>query len=99
MRLQGKQMSDIFEPTSEPARSIYCAFQNEASKRDGRRVEEWQNAEVDAVHREAVLQAQRTGLRSPTRAEVEQAERYACGSADYGATWAHALVRSMHKSS
>ncbi|WP_432263502.1 hypothetical protein [Cupriavidus sp. TMH.W2] len=88
-------MHDVFEPKREPARSIYNAFQNEAAKRKGRRVEEWMDAECDAVFRESVHQASKLGLRVPSRDEVVRAERYAMGSVDYGAKWAHGIVEAM----
>lgn len=89
-------MKDIFQPRSEPAKSIYEAFQLEASMRDGRSIDEWQAAERTAVHREAVIQANRLGLQVPTMELVEQAERHAFGSADYAAKWASVVVRAMH---
>ncbi|MCO3748727.1 hypothetical protein FA132_25745 [Pseudomonas aeruginosa] len=92
-------MRDLFQPTVEPARSIYAAFQAEARNRSGRSVEEWMAAELNAVHRESVYQAQALGLRAPSRAEVESAERYARGSADYGAKWAYRVVDAMRKTS
>lgn len=90
-------MRDVFQPNVEPARSIYAAFQVEAKNRSGRSFEEWMAAELNAVHREAVSQAQALGLRAPSREEVESAERYAMGSADYGATWAYKVVDAMRK--
>ena len=90
-------MRDIFQPTVEPARSIYRAFQEEAKNRKGRSVEEWMAAELGAVHRESVHQAQALGLRVPTVDEVKDAERYAMGSADYGAKWAYRVVDAMHR--
>ena len=88
-------MKDIFQPKSEPAGSIYDAFQNEAAKRKGRNVEEWVKAERDAVFREATHQAQKLGLRVPTMDEIAAAERYAMGSVDYGAKWAYGGVDAM----
>ncbi|HGP3143572.1 TPA: hypothetical protein ACLG1D_001178 [Pseudomonas aeruginosa] len=90
-------MRDVFQPTTEPARSIYAAFQAEAKKRESRSVEEWTSAEVDAVHREAVYQAQAHGLRAPSKEEIERAERYAMGSVDYGAKWAYSVVDAMRR--
>ncbi|WP_426172629.1 hypothetical protein [Pseudoduganella sp. R-34] len=88
-------MRDIFEPRFEPAKSIYLAFQGEAAKRKGRKVEEWVKAEREAVFRECTQQAQMRGLHSPTMDEVTAAERYAMGSIDYGAKWAYQLARVM----
>ena len=92
-------MRDIFQPKHEPARSIYEAFQIEATKRKGRAVEEWIAAERDAVFREAAHQAQKLGLRVPTMDEVVRAERYASGSVDYGSKWAYGVSESMNKGS
>jgi hypothetical protein len=88
-------MADIFEPRREPARSIYLAFQAEATRRKGRSVDEWLTAEREAVYRESIHQAQMLGLRVPTMDEVVSAERYATGSVDYGAKWAYCIVNAM----
>ena len=88
-------MNDIFRPRSEPARAIYEAFEAEATKRDGRSAEEWQEAERRAVYRAAQSAATSMGLRVPSMEEVVAAERYAMGSTDYGAKWAHGVVRAM----
>lgn len=90
---------DPFRPSSEPARTIYDAFQTEAMKRQGRPVEEWIKAEREVVWATARDAAQNLGLRAPTMAEIESAERYACGSADYGKTWAFRVIEFMHKPS
>jgi hypothetical protein len=92
-----KTVQDIFEPRHGPARSIYLAFQKEAEKRKERSVDAWMAAERDAVFREAVHQAQRLGMRAPTMDQVIRAERYATGSADYGAKWAYCIVEAMQK--
>lgn len=92
-------MHDIFKPHHEPARGIYEAFQIEATKRSGRDAEDWIREERDVVFREAAHQAQRLSLRAPTMDEVVAAERYAMGSADYGAKWAYGVAEAMRKSS
>lgn len=79
---------DVFEPRHEPARSIYLAFQKEATKRAAKTVEEWTRAEIEVVHAEAAAQATRHKMRAPTITEIERAERYARGSVDYGLKWA-----------
>lgn len=86
---------DPFRPSREPARSIYDAFQAEASKRQGRSVEEWLQAEREAVWRAAHDQAAMLALRCPTMGEIEAAERYAMGSVDYGLKWALGVERLM----
>ena len=88
---------DIFRPLHDPARSIYDAFQAEAAKRNGRTIKEWQNAERNAVLREAIFQAQKMSLNPPTLADVELAETSAMGHCDYGSKWAYGVVRAMQK--
>lgn len=88
---------DPFRPRAEPAATIYDAFQEEATKRKGRKFEEWSAAEIEAVLRCAILQAKKHGLRPPTMEEVNRAERYARGSVDYGAKWAFVIVETMRK--
>ncbi|MDR6389261.1 hypothetical protein [Paraburkholderia phenoliruptrix] len=91
-------MRDVFEPRHEPARSIYRAFQQEAGRRKERSVDEWIKCEREAVFREAAQQAVFLGLRAPTMDDVARAERYAMGSADYGAKWAYCIVDVMRNS-
>jgi hypothetical protein len=88
---------DPFEPRSEPARSLYRAFQAEAMNRNARTLEEWIAGERAAVHQEAVEQAGKLGLRAPSPEEVAAAARYARGSIDYGAKWAHQVVAAMRR--
>lgn len=87
--------TDIFRPHSEPARTIYDAFQAEAEKRHVRTAEQWRKAELETVWRVARDHAQQYGLRVLTLDEVERAEQYAMGSVDYGATWAYRVCRAM----
>jgi hypothetical protein len=88
---------DIFRPLHDPARSIYDAFQNEASKRQGRSIEEWQDAERNAVLREAIFQSQKMSLAVPTLSDVEKAEISAMGHCDYGTKWAYVIAMAMRK--
>ena len=78
-------MMDIFRPHSEPAASIYDAFQREAKLRYGRTVEKWIACERDAVHTAATDQAFTLNLHAPTMDEIISAERLAYGHVDYGA--------------
>lgn len=87
---------DFFEPSTLPALSIYKAFRKESMKRAGRVETEWREAEITAVHDEALVQAQKHGLCAISRDQVIRAERYAVGSADYGAKWAYKVVDAMH---
>lgn len=83
---------DTFRPHQEPARTLYDAFQAEAAHRQGRSFNEWNAAEIGAVHHAATAAFPNHGLTAPSRADVEAAQTYAMGSIDYGATWAYALV-------
>lgn len=89
---------DPFEPRHEPAKSIYLAFQAEAEKRKGRTPEQWSEAEVNAVLAEANRQSDLRDLRPVTREQVERAQIYASGSADYGLTWTMQVIRAMQRS-
>ena len=86
-----------FRPHQEPARSIHDAFQLEASKRKERALEVWIEAELQAVFEAARLAAGQHGLRPLSMDEIKSAERYARGSADYGAKWAYTVVDAMRR--
>lgn len=86
---------DYFRPIREPARSIYDALTKEVGKRKDRTPADWIAAERDAVLREAIFQAQKLSLNSPSLAEVEQAERLAIGHSDYAAKWARGVAEAM----
>ncbi|VVE52789.1 hypothetical protein [Pandoraea terrigena] len=86
---------DHFRPTREPARSIYDTLLSEASKRKGRRTEDWISAERDAVLREAIFLAQKMGRRAPSLEDVERAERAAMGHSDYIAKWSYGVAAAI----
>lgn len=86
---------DFFRPRQAPASVLYDAFQEEATHRKGRDVEEWIRLELEAVHRAACSYAAEHGLHAPTLEQVAAAERYARGSADYGSKWALVLAEKM----
>lgn len=88
---------DPFRPRREPARSIYEAFQADAAHRRLREVEVWIREELDVVHNTAVRLAPSYGLRPPSIAEVEAAERRARGHVDYGLKWALYVVEAMRR--
>ncbi len=89
------QIRDVFEPVNEPARTLYLTFQEEAALRKGRPVEVWTRREVEVVFEKAQELAASMGLRAPSLEEVEALERYARGSVDYGAKWAHRIAEAM----
>lgn len=90
-------MIDIFRPRHAPAQNIYDAFQREAELRRGRTIDDWIQAERNAVYHAAVEQAQKHNLRIPTMEDVVGAENQAMGHTDYGAQWAYRVVEKMRK--
>lgn len=88
---------DLVRPRMDPHRAIFDAFQEEASKRNGRSVEDWTKAELDAVYQAALRVSQDAvyKLKPPTMGAVIAAELYARGSVDYGHTWVWKLLQSM----
>lgn len=88
---------NLFRPIREPERAIYDAFQAESEKRSGRRLEEWLEAEVQAVWRAARDYAQANNMRVPTLQEVQHAERSAYGHSDYAKKWALYVSECMRK--
>lgn len=89
---------DPFRPRHQPAQVLYDAFQAEAAHRKHRQLDDWIRLELEAVHRAACEYASRHGLQHPSMEAVEAAERYARGSADYGAKWAYTLAHRMARS-
>lgn len=87
--------ADVFRPPHEPAQSIYDAFQAEALLRKTRSFPEWSEREIEAVRLAATSVASLHGLQPPSLEMVRRAEAYSRGSIDYGAKWAHTLVRLM----
>lgn len=85
----------MYEPINEPARTLYRAFQSEASKRPTRDVSVSLAEERRAVWSAARAYAQAHGLRIPTMQDVEITEWMAVGHTDYGAQWAYGLARRM----
>lgn len=67
---------------------IEHAFRQEAQHRRERMVEEWHQAEVNAVLNAAQDFALQHGLRAPSREDVVAVERLAYGHCDYAAKWA-----------
>jgi len=90
-------MRDVFRPTQEPNQTIYDAFLAEASKRNGRPIDVWLQAERDAVLKAAQDAANNPSykLASPSMEMVRSAENYAMGSIDYGRKWVSVLIRKM----
>ena len=88
----------MFEPTQEPAKSIYDALVNEAAKRKGRSVEAWIEAERKAVFNKAVELSNALGLRIPTLEQIVTAENCACGHVDYMAKYAYGVAEAMRPS-
>lgn len=93
--LKTMSQHDPFQPSHEPARTLYEAFQQEARLRKSRPIAQWVEAERNAVFKAACDYARAHGLRAPTLEEVRAAEMYAMGSVDYGAKWAYGVERAM----
>ena len=91
--------NDFLRPLRDPARAIYDAFQAEAAQRAARTGLEWVELERMAVWRAARDYAQQHGLHVPTLDQIQRAEIYAAGSADYGAVWAYQVERAMQETS
>jgi hypothetical protein len=87
--------TDIFRPNTEPARSIYDAFQKEASMRSSRSLNDWITTERVAVYNEALKQAHKLKVKPLTMDDIEKAELYALGSSDYGASWAYKIAQML----
>lgn len=88
-------MSDHWRPTTDPAKTIYDALQAEALKRSGRAVDDWIEAERNAVWTASRDYALKYGLRVPTLSVVERAEQSACGHTDYCAKWAYGMAAAL----
>jgi organic hydroperoxide reductase OsmC/OhrA len=87
----------MFEPKHEPAKTFYLAFEKEAENRKGKDPEDWILAERSAVYNAALDYATRKNLVPLTMEEIEKAEIYATGSADYGAKWAFKVVQALER--
>ena len=87
----------IFRPRTEPARTIYDVFQAIAADRSDVTPDKWEHRERMAVWGAARDYAEQHGLRVPTIAQVELAERSAMGHCDYGAKWAYGVAEAMRK--
>lgn len=81
-------MIDVFRPRQSPAAEIYDAFQEEARHRASRSLDEWIEAELNAVWRTACEQARQLGMIEPTMEQVQQAQITAMGHIDFGSKWA-----------
>lgn len=89
---------DIYEPRTEPARSIYRAIKVEAQDRVHYLQETWLYREADAAYTAATAYAIRQGGYITCMADVLLAEQSARGHTDYASKWARILAnRILHK--
>lgn len=88
---------DTFRPRTEPARTLYDVFQDEAKNRSKRIPSCWIEQERQAVWLAARDYAQQHGLRVPTIEEIKQFETSAMGHVDYGAKWAHRVAELLRR--
>ena len=89
-------MRDPFRPTGQPAQMIYDEILLKAKKRKGVDPDVWIVAERQNVWRIARNYAQQHGWRVPSLADIERAERNACGHTDYAAKWAYGVSECIH---
>ena len=73
----------MFEPRTEPAKSLYDALVQEMRKRHSLPLDEWIASERAAILDCARRLAPALGLREPTMKEVLAAKTLACGHVDY----------------
>jgi hypothetical protein len=90
---------DIFRPHTEPAGTIYDAFQEEANKRSSRSVEKWILKERIAVWNAAIEYSSLYNLYIPNIQDVEKTEKEAYGSVDYGSKWSIKLANLIMEKS
>ena len=90
-------IGSIFRPKTEPARTLYDAFQAESLKRPDRMLDVWIALEQYAVWNAAKAYALKHDMRTPTLAEVQIRKRAALGHVDYGAKWAIYVAEYMRK--
>ena len=85
-------MEDMFRPRSEPARTIYDAFDLESRFRKGRSVEQWKTRELNAVASATRAYCDKHGFFPPTLDEIIEASEQASGHVDYCAKWAFGIA-------
>ena len=86
---------DSLRPRTEPARTLYDAYEKEAERRHGRGAQKSVLAEREAVWSAAIDYANRRSLRAPSKTEVSKAEVLARGHTDYAAQWARNVAVKM----
>lgn len=86
---------EFFRPMHQPARAIYDAFIEQAKKRNEYTLEEWIEAEEQAVWRAARDYAQQHGLPVPDILRIRRAEYLARGHIDYAAKWAYGVAEYL----
>jgi len=90
-------MKDLFRPRTEPARTIYDAFQLESLKRkESNDPKIWIENERQVVFSVAKKYAETHNLVTPTIDQVTLAKRSAQGHIDYAAKWAYGIVDFMN---
>ena len=86
-------MSGIPAPRDPIARAIFAALSAEQDKRDGRTVEQWMQAELDAVWRRCSELAGHTIDRSAVRLAMDRAS----GHDDYPHKVAHGCAELVNE--
>ena len=88
--------SDIFRPRRlGPAQRIYDEFQRAAAYRAVR--DDWEEYEMQVVHAQLKREAHALGVLPPTREQLNEVDRSACGHSDYGAKLALGCARLLRE--
>ena len=88
---------DYLRPSGELSSLIYDAFNEVAKDRGKYKHPEWILREREAVFVCVKTYALNHNLMPLSLKEIECAENYALGSADYGSKWAHRIVDMLNK--
>lgn len=86
---------DFFRPRAPVARALYDALTQETALRDQRTFDQWHQAEMEAVFKEAHRQAEKLGLHPPDWETVVQADIQAAGHVDYAKKFAYRVSEAM----
>jgi len=88
---------EIHRLKTAAAHVVQEAFSQEALHRGNRSVEEWCNAEIQAVLKAARRFALEHGLKEPALDDVARSERSARGHCDYSSKWALYVAEDLLK--
>ena len=90
-------VNDMFEPNTEPAKTIYNVFKEASKNRKDKDFKIWILEERMAVYNASVKWAKENNLNIPTFKDIEKAENEALGYCDYGSKWAYGISDIINK--